>query len=180
MWLNEKGRIIAELPESLRLCSKCLMLFNDPKEAKLHAANCHPSFRQIKPLSANLSVAHVTPNSLPLERRICERMAKISYMVCGWDAPVLRHSHWHTSRFSAQAFLLLKGHSIVSYAAVYTRPVNYVHEQTIADMYTMQAQRRKGNMTRLYTEILKYFGARWMDFDDPFTLDGLEFIDRIP
>jgi hypothetical protein len=180
MWLNEKGQTIAELPESLRLCSKCLMLFNDAREAKLHAANCHPRFIQTKPITANLSVAHVTPDSPPFERRICERMAKISYMVCGWNAPVLRHRHWLTSRFSAQAFLLLKNSSIVSYAAVYTRPVNYVHEQTIADMYTVQAQRRKSYMTILYTEIMKHFGDRWMDFDEPYTLDGLEFIDHTP
>ncbi len=180
MWTDEKGRTIANLPESLHLCSKCLMLFNDPKEAKLHAANCHHKFAKTTSLTSRLSVAHITPDSPSLERRICERMAKISFMVCGWDGPVLRRNKWQSSRFDAQAFLLLKGSSVVSYAAVFTRPVNYVHEETIADMYTVQAQRRKGYMKRLYAQILKHFDARWMDFDDPYTLDGLEFIDNTP
>lgn len=179
MWTNERGRAIANLPESLRLCSKCLMLFNDPKEAEFHAANCQPKFINKQPLSANLSVIHITSDSPFFERRICERIAKISCMVCKWDAPAVLSNKWITSRIVSEAFLLLNRSKIVSYIAIHHQKVGLETELLIADTFTVHSCRRKGNMKLLYREVLRNFGLKWIEFQEPFSPAGFCFIEYI-
>ena len=187
MWLNEKGRIIADLPESLCLCSKCLMLFNEPNEAKLHAANCHPSFINTRPLMSGLSVAHITPDSPPFERRVCERMAKISYMVSGWDCPVLRRNKWINHGWHYHAYLLTDREEIVSYIVMgrvntlEQDEFGFWHKDIVVDMFAVENKRRQGNMKLLLNHALKSmrhtFESVW--FQEPISEQGEKFLNKM-
>jgi len=141
--------------------------------------NCNPTFSKLAPLKQNLSVAHVVYDSLPIERRICERMAKISYITCDWDAPALRRNKWVTYRIASEAFLLLNRSRIVSYIAIHRQKVGLESELLVADMFTVHSLRRKGNMTRLYREVLKNFGLKRIEFQEPFSPAGFDFIEYI-
>jgi hypothetical protein len=187
MWLNEKGRIIADLPESLCLCSKCLMLFNDIEEAKLHAANCHPSFIKTYPLMEGLSVAHITPDSQPFERRVCERMAKISYMASGWDCPVLRRNKWINHGWHYHAYLLTDSEEIANYIVM--GRVNTLeqdefglwHKDIVVDMFAVENKRRQGNMKLLLTHTLKSMRhtLETVWFQEPLSEQGEKFLNQM-
>jgi hypothetical protein len=123
--------------------------------------------------------AHVTADSLPAERRICERMAKISRKACEWDAPALLRNKWITYRMVSEAFLLLNGSSIVSYIAIHRQKAGLETELLVADMFTVQSYRGKGKMTLLYSEVLKSFKMRQIEFQEPFSPAGFAFIEHI-
>jgi hypothetical protein len=187
MWTDEKGQPIAELPENLRLCSKCLMLFNDPKEARLHAANCHPKFILTKPLTSTLSVAHITPDSPPFERRVCERMSKISFMVCAWDGPILRRNKWIRNGWHLHAYLLTNREEIASY--IVKGRVNSLeqdefglwHKDIITDMFTVENKRKRGNMKLLVLSALKsmHHTLETVWFQEPISEEGEKFLNKI-
>jgi hypothetical protein len=187
MWLNEKGRPIANLPENLCLCSKCLALFNNPKEAKLHAADCHPKFTEIEPLTPELSVAHITPDSPPFERRICERLSKISFMASGWDHPILQRQKWIRGRWYLHTYLMIDCEEVTGYIVM-----GLVHtidedefglrqKDIVTDMFAVENKRRQGNMRLLLNHVHKSIGRSletvW--FQEPLSQYGEVFLDKM-
>jgi hypothetical protein len=187
MWFNEKSQIIAQFDDVAFLCSKCLALFNDLEEAKLHTANCHPSFINTKSLTSILSVAHITPDSLPFERRICERMAKISYMASGWDCPVLRRNKWISHGWHYHAYLLTSDEEIAN--SIVLGRVNTLeqdefglwHKDIVVDMFAVENKRRQGNMKLLLTHALKslHLSLETVWFQEPISEIGEKFLNKM-
>jgi hypothetical protein len=187
MWFNEKNQIIARFDDTAFLCSKCLALFNDHQEAKFHAANCHPSFINTHPLMSGLSVASITPESQPFERRKCERMAKISYMASGWDCPVLRRNKWISHGWYYNAFLLIDRKEIASYIVI--GRVNTLehddfglwHKDIVVDMFAVENKRRQGNMKLLLTHTLKSMRhtLETVWFQEPISEEGEKFLNKM-
>ncbi len=187
MWFNEKSQIIARFDDAAFLCSKCLALFNDRQEAKLHAADCHPSFINTRPLTSGLSVATITPESLPFERRICERIAKISYKASGWDCPVLRRNKWVSHGWHYHAYLLTNREEIAGYIVM--SRVNSMeqdefglwYKDIVVDMFAVENKRRQGNMKLLLNHALKsmHHSLETVWFQEPLSEQGEKFLNKM-
>jgi hypothetical protein len=163
-WFNDKDELVFAdkrnvLMGSARysnvfLCSKCFREYYLPWMAKRHAKQCKAEFADIIYRKDNLSIAHMTINSNPVERLIAERISRIGSFNNSYDHAILRNNNWTTGRVDQEAFLLLEDSSIIAYLVLQNHKLT--EKQVIGHMFTIEAKRRKNHFRTLLLESLKY------------------------
>jgi len=109
--------------------------------AKRHAKQCKAEFADIIYRKDNLSIAHVTINSNPVERLIAERISRIASFDNSYDSAILRYNNWTTGRVDQEAFLLLEDSSIIAYLVLQKHKLT--EKQVIGHMFTTKSKATK-------------------------------------
>lgn len=184
---RKMAKAFKKLQPSAVLCPKCLGRFDEPAKAKLHALSCCPKFQYTQTLKPKLSISIVSPESSPKERRICERLAKISYAESGWDCPVLRRDKWISHGWQYRAYLLIDNEEVAGYIAMARvhgleqDEFGLWYRDIIVDMYIVQSKRRQGKMRLLLNYALKSMRQTletiW--FQEPISEQGEKFLNNM-
>jgi hypothetical protein len=186
---NEQGRILGSgiinhFKGNAHLCSKCLKFFENVSVAN-HARKCQIIFSKTITRKLNLLIVSVTNSSPEIERRICERLSKLSMMDRRDSHPVLRKGKWCTRRWQSWAFLLVHGTAAIGYLVIGTSDLmeegGLRQQLQVADMFIVPYCKKKGYMRFLLLESLKSMHERFdtVAFQEPLSEEGEQFLDKI-
>jgi GNAT superfamily N-acetyltransferase len=100
-------------------CSKCGEHYFYPGSLEYHAQHCRFQFHQSGAITlgddARACVFHVTAESPPRERWVCEEVSCWTRRETDWDFPILRRENWRIPQFNSHAFVLTLDGRITSY-----------------------------------------------------------------